>query len=333
MAITLAEASVGRADKVSKEVIDELRRGSVFMDKLIFDDCISPGSSGSTLTYGYQQIQTPSTAAGRAINSEYTADEAKRVKKTVDLKIFGGASEVDRVIQEASGNSEIAFQLQQKTLAVRNHFQYTVINGSKTGNSLDFDGLSALLTGKSTECNVGNDKVIIDLSTSAQMDANYKSAQDMLDEFLATLDGKADLILGNSKAIAKLRGIARRAGFHSLSEDAFGKKVDGYDDIPFYDMGSYAYKSGNSVLTKPCVPIYTSGTGNEAVTGLTDIYAVRLGLDAFHGVSLSGSSIIKAILPDLNSPGAVKKAEVEAVMAVVLKNTTKCAVLRNIKVS
>ena len=91
MAITLAEASVGRADKVSAEVIDELRRGSLFMDKLIFDDCISPGSAGSTLTYGYQQIQTPSTAAGRAINSEYTPDEAKRVKKTVDLKIFGGS--------------------------------------------------------------------------------------------------------------------------------------------------------------------------------------------------------------------------------------------------
>lgn len=333
MAITLAEASVGRADKVSKEVIDELRRGSVFMDKLIFDDCISPGSAGSTLTYGYQQIQTPSTAAGRAINSEYAADEAKRVKKTVDLKIFGGASEVDRVIQEASGNSEIAFQIHQKTLAVRNHIQYTVINGSKTNNTLDFDGLSSLLTGKSTECNVGADKVIIDLSTSAQMDANYKSAQDMVDEFLATLDGKADLILGNSKAIAKLRGVARRAGFHSLSEDAFGKPVDGYDNIPFYDMGNYAYKSGNSVLTKPCVPIYTSGSGNDAVTGLTDIYAVKLGLDAFHGVSLSGSSIIKAILPDLDSPGAVKKAEVEAVMAVVLKNTTKCAVLRNIKIA
>lgn len=332
MAITLEEASVGRADKVSKEIIDELRRGSLFMDKLTFDDCISPGSAGSTMTYGYQQIQTPSTAAGRAINSEYTPDEAKRVKKTVDLKIFGGASEVDRVIQEASGNTEIAFQLQQKTLAVRNHFQYTVINGSKTNNAVDFDGLSTLLTGKSTECNVGNDATVIDLSTSAALDSNYKSMADMLDEFIATLMGKPHLLLGNSKLIAKLRGVARRSGYLSHSEDAFGKNADGYDNILFYDMGEYAYKSGNSIQTKPCVPIYTTGSGNDAVTGLTDLYAVQLGLDAFHGVSLSGSSIIKAILPNLDSPGAVKKAEVEAVMAVVLKNTTKCGVLRNIKI-
>lgn len=130
MPITLAEASVGRADKVTQEVIDTLRRGSQFMDELTFDDAVSPGVGGSTLTYGYLQLQTPSTAAGRAINSEYTANEAKKVKKTVDLKIFGGASEVDRVIQEATTN-EIAFQLEQKTLATRNYFQNCCINGSK----------------------------------------------------------------------------------------------------------------------------------------------------------------------------------------------------------
>lgn len=118
MPITLAEASVGRADKVTQEVIDTLRRGSLFMDELTFDDAVSPGVGGSTMTYGYLQLQTPSTAAGRAINSEYTANEAKKVKKTVDLKIFGGVAEVDRVIQEAT-TDEIAFQLEQKTKATK----------------------------------------------------------------------------------------------------------------------------------------------------------------------------------------------------------------------
>ena len=37
-------------------------------------------------------------------------------------------------------------------------------------------------------------------------------------------------------------------------------------------------------------------------------------------------------MPDLTAPGAVKKAEVEMVAAVALKNTTKCGVFRNIKV-
>lgn len=328
MPITLEEASVGRADKVSQEVIDTLRRGSMFMDNLIFDDAVSPGTGGSTLTYGYVQLQTPSTAAGRAINSEYTANEAKKVKKTADLKIFGGAAEVDRVIQQAS-EAEISFQLEQKTIATKNYFQYTCINGSKTDKAVDFDGLTTMLKGTSTEYNTGSDKVILDLSTSANLDTNYKSMLDMLNEFLSGIDGKPTMFLGNSKVIAKLKSVAYRAGYLTKTEDAFGKTAQGYDDIVFYDMGNYY--DGKS--TTPCVPIYQTGSGSSIVTGLTDLYAVQLGLDAFHGASISGSSIINAYLPDLKAPGAVKKAEVEMVAAAVLKNTTKCGVFRNIKVS
>lgn len=328
MPITLQEASVGRADKVSQEVIDTLRRGSMFMDNLIFDDAVSPGTGGSTLTYGYIQLQTPSTAAGRAINSEYTANEAKKVKKTADLKIFGGAAEVDRVIQQAS-EAEISFQLEQKTIATKNYFQYTCINGSKTDKAVDFDGLTTMLKGTSTEYNAGSDKVVLDLSTSANLDTNYKSMLDMLNEFLSGIDGKPTMFLGNSKVIAKLKSVAYRAGYLTKTEDAFGKTAQGYDDIVFYDMGNYY--DGKS--TTPCVPIYQTGSGSSIVTGLTDLYAVQLGLDAFHGASISGSSIINAYLPDLKAPGAVKKAEVEMVAAVALKNTTKCGVFRNIKVS
>lgn len=328
MPITLADASVGRADKVSQEVIDTLRRGSMFMDELTFDDAVSPGTGGSTLTYGYVQLQTPSTAAGRAINSEYTPNEAKKVKKTVELKIFGGAAEVDRVLQEAT-EDEISFQLEQKTIATKNHFQYTCINGSKTDKAVDFDGLSTLLKGTSTEYNAGSDKTVIDLSTSELVTSNYQTMLDMLNEFLSGIDGKPAMFLGNSKVIAKLKSVAQRAGYLTKTEDAFGKTARGYDDIIFYDMGNYY----NGSATTPCVPIYQTGSGSSIVTGLTDLYAVQLGLDAFHGVSLSGSSVVKAYMPDLNAPGAVKKAEVEMVAAVALKNTTKCGVFRNIKVS
>ena len=38
MALTLAEAKVGYADKVEQNVIDEFRRSSILLDKLEFDD-------------------------------------------------------------------------------------------------------------------------------------------------------------------------------------------------------------------------------------------------------------------------------------------------------
>ena len=110
MAITLAEAKVGMADKVDQQIIDEFRRSSLLLDKLVFDDCISPGTGGSTLAYGYVQLKTPSTAAVRTINSEYSAGEAKREKKTTNAVIMGGSFEVDRVLQKTSGAvDELAF--------------------------------------------------------------------------------------------------------------------------------------------------------------------------------------------------------------------------------
>jgi len=67
--------------------------------------------------------------------------------------------------------------------------------------------------------------------------------------------------------------------------------------------------------------------------GKTAIYAVSLGLDGFHGISPLGNGVIQAYLPDLNAPGAVKTGEVELVAGVVLKNTLKAAVLKDIAIA
>ena len=52
MAITLAEAKVGMADHVDQQIVDMFRRSSLLLDRMIFDNCISPGTGGSTLSYG-----------------------------------------------------------------------------------------------------------------------------------------------------------------------------------------------------------------------------------------------------------------------------------------
>ena len=147
MAITLAEAKVGMADHVDQMVIDEFRRSSLLLDMLTFDNAISPGTGGSTLTYGYIQLQTPSTAATRQINGEYTSNEAKRAEKTAKAIIMGGKFSVDRVIENTSGAvDEIAFQLREKVMATTNYFHNLVINGSSASTGAGyvtntFDGL------------------------------------------------------------------------------------------------------------------------------------------------------------------------------------------------
>ena len=63
--ITLEEAKVGMADKVDQMVVDEFRRDSFLLDRLVFDDAVSPGTGGSTMTYGYMQLDTFNCTAQR----------------------------------------------------------------------------------------------------------------------------------------------------------------------------------------------------------------------------------------------------------------------------
>ena len=154
MAITLEQAKVGMADKVDQQVVDMFRRSSLLLDRMTFDNAISPGTGGSTLVYGYTQLKTPSTAAVRAINTEYTPGEAIREEKTAKAVIMGGSFKVDRVLQNTSGAvDELAFQAEQKIKATANYFHNLVINGTSASSGAGlvtgtFDGLKKLLTGQ-----------------------------------------------------------------------------------------------------------------------------------------------------------------------------------------
>ena len=139
MAITLKEAKVGMADKVAEQIVDMFRRSSLLLDQMPFDNAISPGTGGSTLTYGYIQLLTPATAAVRTINQEYTPGEAKREKKTTSAIIMGGSFQVDRVLQNTAGAAdEMAFQAEQKIKATANYFHNLVINGSSLSSDAGF---------------------------------------------------------------------------------------------------------------------------------------------------------------------------------------------------
>lgn len=327
MAITLAQAKLNTQDDIQAGVIDEFRKSSYILDNIIFDDAVTPGTNGATLTYGYTRLITQPTAAFRAINNEYTAQEVTKDRYTVELKPFGGSFGIDRIVANTGGLvDEVNLQVQQKVKAARALFHDTLINGDSAVDANSFDGLNKAITGSSTEYHASTS---IDLSTSAALDTNYKQFLDLLDEFLSNLDGTPTFLGGNSKLITKIKAVARRAGYLTQSEDAFGKKVDAYDGIVLVDLGA---KVGSN---NPVVSIVDTRkpNGTDTVTGLTDLYAARLALDGFHAVSLANQDLVKIWLPDFTTSGAVKNGEVEMVAAVALKATKSAGVLRNIKVA
>lgn len=331
MAVTLAEAKKNVQDALQMGIIDEFRKSSYLMDHITFDDCVSPTGGGTTMTYGYTRLLTQPTAAFRAVNSEYTAQEVTRQRHMVDLKIFGGAFEIDRVIADMGGiTDEVTLQMQQKVKAATALFNDTVINGDSATDSNAFDGLEKALTGSSTEFVPSS---VIDLSTSASVTSNYVSFLDMLDEFLMGLDGTPSFIAGNTKLIAKIRAAARRASMYQAAKGDFGQQVEYYGNIPLVDLGA---KAGSN---DPVVSIDMRdkiGEGESQVNnpdkGCTSLYAVRLGLDGFHAVSPKDSAPVKTWLPDHSTAGAVKKGEVEMIAAVALKASKAAGVMRKIKV-
>ena len=322
--ITLEEAKVGMADKVDQMVVDEFRRDSFLLDRLVFDDAVSPGTGGSTMTYGYMQLKTPSTAQRRDINTEYTGNEAKREKKTADLDIFGGAFQVDRVIQNTSGAvNEIEFQLREKVKAASNLFHNVVINGNTAGGKgytqAKFDGLRKLLTGASTT--VTADGIV--LTDVENIDKYRDSFILKLNKWLGEFAEKPDMLMMNSTMLAVMKYIGQKMGYYSRDKNDFGQTIETYDNIILMDAGKYY----NGTKEEDCVAI-------DETTGTSSIIGLKIGLSAFHGISpKEKTSIIHTYLPDMSAPGAVKKGEVDLVAGCVLKNSKMAGMLTDIKVT
>jgi hypothetical protein len=321
MAVTLAEAKNNALEDYDPAVIDEFRKTSALADSLIYDDVVNPAGGGATLTYGYRRTVTQPTAEFRKLNSEYTPQNVTTEKKSVELAVLGGSFEVDRVIAGVgpANSSAVTFNLQQKIKASTAAFQDAVINGDTAENEAAFDGLDKALTGSTTEMTSTADW------TDLSGDSGFK-ALDLIDEFLALLDGTPTAIVGNKKMLARVRAAVRRTSMYTREpvEDlvgANGRPIDRevYGGIMFIDAGE---KAGTN---DEVIPVAEDGT--------TDLYAYRVGLDGFHGVTTVGSQLVRTWLPDYTTPGAVKKGEVElGPVAVALKATKAAAVLRGVKV-
>lgn len=158
----------------------------------------------------------------------------------------------------------------------------------------------------------------------AENNEPYLCDDSELDTFLALLAAKPDVLMMNNKMLTKIRSAARRAGYYDRSKDDFGRTVETYNGILLMDAGEYYNGSATEDVVATSAPDSTH-------YGTSDIYAAKLGLDAFHGISVNGSKMLKTYLPDMSAPGAVKKGEVELIAGAVLKNSKMAGVLKGIK--
>lgn len=318
-AFTLTQAKNLSQDKLTNYVIDEFRK-SPLMDAMVFDDTVKP-QGGSTMTYVYNRVKTLATAAGRELNTEYTAQQADTEQVAVNLKVFGGSFQIDRVIAnyERQVLDLVKFQLQQKTTATRALFEDWFINGDSAGSDTkSFDGLAKALKDSSTEVTLDSSS-LLDLSSAATVKANWQSFLYELRQVEKLLDGEPGVIVVNRDLFAVFQSVADLSTQFQQTKSELGTQIVKYGNATIMKMGD---KPGTS---NPIIP-------TDASKGTTDMYLFRIGLDAVHGVTPEGTKEPKIYLPNMTEPGAVKKGEVEMVAAMALKATRSAAVLHGIKV-
>ena len=315
MAVTLAQSKLNVTDDLQLGVIDEFRKSSWLMNNMTFADVASPVGGGNGYTYAYTRLVSQPTADFRAVNSEYTPAEVTKQRYTADLKIFGGAFEIDRIIANTGGIvDEMTLQMQQKIKAAGALFNDTVINGNSSTDADAFDGLDVALTGSDTEWN----DATIDLSTAEAIKTNGDAFMLMLHKCLGKLDGQPSAFLCNADMKATLEYLAKYLGRYQESKDDFGNYYSMYNGIPIIDVGA---KAGSNT------EVIANGAEGSS------LYIVRLGLDGFHAISRANAPIIDTWMPDFTTAGAVKKGEVEMVAACALKATKAAGVIRKIKVA
>lgn len=352
MPVTLAQAQVNTQSDVDYAVIDNLRRYSWLLDQIVFDDTVTPGTGGGSLTYGYTRLTSASGAGFRDYNTEFTPGQAQRLRYSVDLKPLGGAFTVDRLLAGLgqSQTNEVTFQMQQLLTSVRGRFQQELVTGDTAVDAKGFDGLSKALAGTATEFYPGAAATAFADWTPATVITQALANQrlDELDEFLSRMvpstTGGGDLgmpgalppgqkaILGNTRSIARFRALARWASIYTSEKDDLGRQIERYGEWVLVDVGDRT--DGAS----PIIPIETrdtdQGGGVTNTTNLTDLYAVSFGLDALHGASVAGKPVVQSWMPDFSTAGAVKSGEIEmGPVAMVIKNTKACGVFRNVKVA
>lgn len=311
--LTLKDAKELSQDKLTNEVIDEFRE-SPLLDSLIFDNTVKP-QGGKSLFYTYNKITTQPTADARKIGNEYEAQETITKAETTQMKIFGGAYEIDRVIanDETQVVNHVMFQSLQKAKAARAKFHDLFINGDVEANEDEFTGIDKIIT----DAKVHDKKVDIDLSNATLVKENAHELLYALRQLSKGTEGFTHILM-NSDAYAVFLSASDTLPNIRYSRDEMGNEVYHYGNARIVDMG------------------FKPGTNEEVIAteedGTTAIYGVRIALDGVHGISPDGQALVQLYYPDMQAPGAVKKGEVEMVSAIVVKNTNAAAKVSGIKV-
>ena len=244
MGLTLLEAAKSERDPARLAVIRELAEGEL-MRVIPFQDV-----EGEGVFYDVEQ-ELPSVGF-RGINETLDASYGVLNPQSERLKVLGAEVDVDTSIIDMRGPDVVGDQVRMKVTSMRMTFEDQFINGDESANPRAFDGL----------------KRRINAGSSQAINMNGALSLSALDELIDAVDamGGQKVLIMNKKMRRRLNTASRATsigGFINYEQDAFGRRVTQYGDIPIITTDVNAQNQ----LVQPFTETSSS----------TSIYCVALG--------------------------------------------------------
>lgn len=265
MALTLLEAAKHSPDPVQSAVIEMFARQSDILAALPFETI-----PGGAVTYN-REGALPGVAF-RGVNESYTESTGVVNPITDSVVIAGGDLDVDRFLIETRGAQQRAVQTEMKVKNIADSWTTKFIKGDSTSDPREFDGLQARLTGNQ-------------LKEAGSTNGGDALSLAKLDALIDAVDNPTHLIM--SKAMRRRLSAAARlytvGGYVTYDQDAFGRRVMFYNDLPI--LVAYSQNGGTEPLGFTEV-----GSGGATATA-TSIYCVSLGSGRLSGIQNGGMSV------------------------------------------
>ncbi len=223
----------------------------------------------------------------RKINGAYVESAGTKEQLQEAVYPLGGDTDVDVMIvrDKTVLTDPKAEQLDMRVHSMSYTFNNYFINGSQATDPDGFTGIKNRIASLPASQTIVAATNGLDVKAST---ANQNVFADLLDQLLYAIDnGSGDgqiAFFMNDSSYLGISSAFRRLGLLDQTRDMFGRTIDAYKGVPFYDVGVLADQT-TRIITN------TETTGSSSLT--TSIYAVKFagsdgnadsGGQFFHGI-------------------------------------------------
>lgn len=296
-------------------VTTAILRSSALLQLLTFD-------TTRELTKTYKRQQLARVGQLRALNSDYAPKFAGgETELTTKLGIIGDAYEWDRVLG-AVDPAQVDAQVEAMAPGVGNRYSDLFVNGSRTINTLEFDGISTIaeaIGGSSVV--TGLDLTISDTGNNLAFRRNYAKLTKAIRQMVAL--GLKPVVIGNTDVQSAIDLAGELVAANTISDYFDRKQVTTIAGAAMIDSGmANIYGTPTTVDGRQVYPVEQREViPSDTTSGVvTDIYVVGIGAGGVQGLTLDGFDARSPVRFSTarTDAGAVRRAEIELVAGVAV---------------